>query len=371
MELNSQSKVQKWLTTARWAASGGNAQPWTVHYSEEADQLILFLSIDPSYSKHASMMDILGLASVMSLGCLALNLIQVAHGDGYSCDSIKIQKQNSNLDSTVILHFSPNRNTYSSYSEKDILSRKTDRQKYKQTPISTELEQAIAGIAKKYNNTRLFTFKEEKNQLSTDLFNLENIRWQHAGLFNSMLSEISFSQNQSTGSDKIPEYQLGISRVDRAILKLLKQVPVLQFFLKLGFHKHPVKKIIQDSVTYSDRICFLQGNDLSIEDCFQLGQCFQEIWLETNKNGVSFQPIGNPLIALGYWNDPSAFSFKKKQQKILIQLTENFLSSYQIDLKKPTLGFRIGLPESPSRIGVRKELIAKKNSFNSLSAKLG
>ncbi len=371
MESNSQSKVQTWLTTARWAASGGNAQPWTVRYSEEADQLILFLSIDPSYSKHPSMMDIQGLASVMSLGCLTLTLTQVAHREGYSCESIEIQKQKSNWDSTVILHFSPSRNTDSSYTEQDILSRKTDRQKYKQEPISIELEQAIAGITKKYKSTHLFTFKEEKNRLASDLYSLENIRWQHSGLFNSMLSEISFSQNQSIDSDKIPDYQLGISRLDQAILKVLKQVPVLQFFLKLGFHQLPVKKIIKDSVTYSERICFLQGDNLSIEDCFHLGQCFQEIWLETNKNGVSFQPIGNPLIALGYWNDPSVFSFKKKQQKTLIQLTENFLSNYHIDLKKPTLGFRIGWPEAPSRKGVRKDLVAKKISLNSRSASLG
>ncbi len=371
MELNSQSIVQKWLTIARWAASGGNAQPWIAHYSEEADHLILYLSIDPSYRQHPSLMDIMGLASVMSLGCLTLNLTQMAHGDGYVCDSMEIQKQNSNWDSTVILQFRRNRNTYSPYTEEDILLRKTDRQKYKQTPISIELEQAIAGITKKYKSTHLFTFKEEKNQLATDLFNLENIRWQHSRLFNSMLSEISFSQSQSSGSDKIPEYQLGISPADQAILKLLKQFPVLQFLLKLGFHRHPVKKIIQDSVTCCERICFLQGNDLSVEECFQLGQCFQEIWLETNKNGVSFQPIGNPLIALGYWNDPSAFSFKKKQQKTLIHITENFSTSYHIDLKKPTLGFRIGWPEAPSRNGVRKELIAKKISLNSQSVKLG
>ena len=67
-------KALTWLDFAKWAPSGGNAQPWRVEYEENYNSIAFRLAIEPVCKTNSSLMDVRGAASAMALGALAENL---------------------------------------------------------------------------------------------------------------------------------------------------------------------------------------------------------------------------------------------------------------------------------------------------------
>lgn len=371
MKENRNDPVQKWLETARWAASGGNAQPWVVEYTTQGgrsqlSQIHIHLKIDPNYRQHPSLMDVNGIASAMALGCLTTTLVSMAHWDGYSLARIDHQPESSIWTSSVVLQFEEHMQGQSlDYTPEEILKRNTDRHRFKTTPVPQALNEFLEHALKKYSGLSMQTFKENKNRLNSTLFELENIRWQNKPLFESLLSEISFAEKDASALRKIPHYQLGISSLDEMFLRLLKKYPLFRALLRLGLHRPAVGKIVRDSIVYSERICFLQAPDVSFRSGFEMGRCFQELWLEANRNGVSFQPIASPLIALGFWKSPANYGFSPKQVSVLSHLTLESAKQFSLDFKNLTIGFRIGWPEQATQVGVRQNLVGiRKESFS-------
>lgn len=374
MKENRNDPVQKWLETARWAASGGNAQPWVVEYTtqggrSQSNLIHIHLKIDPSYRAHPSLMDVHGIASAMALGCLTTTLVSMAHWDGYSLARVDHQPEISIWTSSVVLQFEENMQGQSfDYTPEEILKRNTDRHRFKTTPVPQSLTEFMDRALKKYSGLSIQIFKENKNRLNSTLFELENIRWQNRPLFESLLSEISFAEKDTAALRKIPHYQLGISSLDEMFLRLLKRYPLFRALLRLGLHRPAVAKIVRDSISYSERICFLQAPDVSFHSGFEMGRCFQELWLETNRYGVSFQPIASPLIVLGFWKSPATYGFSPKQASMLSHLTLAGANQFSLDFKNLTIGFRIGWPEQATQTGVRQTLVGiKKESLSKIA----
>lgn len=363
-----QSKyAQEWLNSAKWAASGGNAQPWVVEFDEQEEGITFKLSIDTEYAKHPSAMDINGCGSVMGLGCLALNLEVMASLDKFQITQKTWDFQKDFWGSSVFLYFSHDSMTESNFSQIDILNRRTDRHRYKKDSIPGELQVSIKKILNKYEMLNYFEFASGNKKLSEGLLQLEKIRWQNKQFLTSLLSEISFGKDEKEIKDKIPSSQLGVSYIDVIFLRFISRFPRLGLALfRLGFHRIPAQKGISNYINHCDRILFLEAKKYNFTDCFELGRCFQEIWLETNRHHISFQPLGLPLIALAYWQNPNFFKFSKSEENKLTRLTEDFAEEFSMDLKSPIMGFRIGWPLKNSEKSLRKELVGqnKSKAFN-------
>ena len=93
-------------------------------------------------------------------------------------------------------------------------------------------------------------------------------------------------------------------------------------------------------------------------NCFVLGSCFQEIWLELNRSGFSFQPLGLPLIPLAYWSSYRGLNFTEEDRRKLEIATYTFKEDFQIDLKLPVMGIRMGIPTTNANKSLRKEIQA-------------
>lgn len=364
--------AQKWLNGARWAASGGNAQPWDVEFAEKDDGLVFRLSLNAKYARNPSAMDAGGAASVMALGCFAKTLEIFAGLDNFKLylktwDSPReLKNKDSSQDSVqdfwsdaAVLYFRRDLMTTQTYNQTDILNRRTDRHRYKKIAVPIELQSSIKEIISKYEMLNSYEFASDKKKLSASFEELGKIRWQNEQLLTSLLSEISFADEEVKIKDKIPASQLGATSMDVSLLRLMRRFPWLGILFRIGFHKIPVQKDISNYTQHCDRMLFLEAKEYNFVNCFELGRCFQEVWLETNRRGMSFQPLGLPLIALAFWQNIDFLKFTKSQKNSITQLTEDFQRVFSINLKNPVMGFRIGWPLKASDKPLRKDLVGQ------------
>ena len=354
--------AQKWLDTAKRAASGGNAQPWAVEFDEKPSSVAIRLSIDPAYIAHPSAMDKGGEASAMALGSLAFNLEIVANLDHYELSHKLWDLQKTFWDSSVTLFFTANADVKSEFSLNDIIQRKTDRTPYQKTEIPGQVLKNIRLIVRKYDVLEYFEFNTNKEQIAPALLEIEKIRWSNSELINSFLSEISFGKEEQVAKDKIPASQLGIPFLLSLFLRTLRSFPQLNVVFKLGFLHVASKKALENYIKRSDRLFFIQAINNDFECCYELGKCFQEIWLSCNQAGLGFQPFGLPLIPLTFWNHNGALKFTAAEPKKLEAVTSELANKFQMNLKCPMMGLRIGIPTQDAKQTLRKEITGKHNS---------
>ncbi|MCK6599872.1 MAG: hypothetical protein L6Q37_16025, partial [Bdellovibrionaceae bacterium] len=126
--------------------------------------------------------------------------------------------------------------------------------------------------------------------------------------------------------------------------------------LNFGLHKATVQKNTENFLTNCSQIYFLQANDFSLQSCFDLGYCFQDLWIEVNSQKLSFQPNGNGFVALAYWHAPNNKIFNPKEISLIEDSTQLLTQSSELNLKAPVLGFRVGYSDKVIPLSPRKPL---------------
>ena len=358
---SNQTLAQNWINQARQAASGGNAQPWHIEFEEDEHQIAFSLSIDKQYQADPSAMDIQGIASVISLGCLAQYLIRIAAEHGFQLEVKTFQVKTLFWDSSAELLFVKNSKIQKSDQPKNEgpLIHRTDRTSYQKKMVPVELKKSIAEISAQYSLLNLIEVDPSNSIFQNGLRSLEKIRWINKTFLASTLKEIIF-KNDPKDQVGIPASQLGIPKIDQILLRLMqKSLGFWLFILKLGFAQISIYKGTVNFFKNSAEIYFLQTHFFNFENAFELGLCFQQIWLKVNSAQLAFQPNGNGLIALGYWTTPEKYNFSKHEIALVQKTTQMYKDQLAIDLKKPVLGFRIGWPERDAEKTPRKPLIGK------------
>lgn len=358
---SSPTQAQSWINQARQAASGGNAQPWHIEFEENEHEVAFSLSIDKQYQVEPSAMDIEGVASVISLGCLAHYLICVAEEHGFQLEVKTFQVKTLFWDSSAQLLFVKNSKIKKAdqFQNESLLIHYTDRTAYQSKVVPAELKKSIADITAQYSSLNLIEVPPHNSIFQSGLRSLEKIRWINEKFLASTLKEIIF-KNDPQQQVGIPVNQLGVPKVDQILLRLMqKSLGLWLFLLKLGFAQISVYKGTVNFFKKSTEIYFLQTHLFNFENAFELGLCFQQIWLKVNSAQLAFQPNGNSLIALGYWTTPEKYNFSKYEIELTEKTTQSYKEELAIDLKKPVLGFRIGWPERRSEKTPRKPLAGK------------
>lgn len=355
---DSTPRVKRWLETARWAASGGNAQPWLVEFHETPGEIAIKLSIDPQYIPKHSPLDVKGAAAALSLGCLTTNLIALAAQDEFGLSDTKIHSAEDYWKGSVVLTFKTSVPAHKTYTAGEIINRRTNRYPFQTREIPEELRHTIWNLPKKYRKLAISEYSKNKAEVIAELAPLERIRWHATSYFRSFLSEVSFHPDIQREPDKIPVSQLGIGKSDQASMRMLARHPSLHGFLrKIFFHHLVAKQALEGFRKNCDRIYFLQAPENGFEACFELGRVFQEIWLETERANVGFQPLGIPLLALGHWQGEPDLGLSASQIKDIELATTRIRERYAMDLRLPTIGFRVGYPTREAEKAPRKDLI--------------
>lgn len=344
------NRVLSWMKTARWAASGGNSQPWQVRARENGTEITVDLTVDSEYRKHPSAMDIQGLAAALALGCLAKNLELAAANDGYALTSTTCHFGETYFDGRVRLIFQVHPGVQKKMTNEQIVARRTDRGAFHTDALPasflTKLRSIVAGSP---SEIQYFEFSSDSNRRKADLVaplsEIEHVRWRNGPLLAGVLSEISFGKEISHELRKIPVTQLGVAVQDQWFIWMFRRFKSMRGLMKLGFDALPVRRAVYDFCRHSERVCFLQsnidGSERDFEQAFEMGRVYQEQWLEANNNGISFQPLGLPLIALGYWRHQSQLEFTATHEGALEYATQQF-EKLGVDLRQLVMGFRLG-----------------------------
>ncbi|CAN5479381.1 hypothetical protein BH10BDE1_BH10BDE1_24350 [soil metagenome] len=349
------AKFETWIDVAKWAPSGANAQNWEATVSIVDDRVSVRLSLLNAGEANRSTMDTDGVASIAALGGFEFTLAAVAANDGYAVTSRRLVASPSLAMGHVELEFSPSHEVRRRYANKEIRDRRTDRWPYSRRPLDQEDLDALEAILRRYTNvvSRFFSNStaRSKGELIPYLSNLEKLRWQNANLLNSLLHEISFGKETEVAEDRIASNQLGISKVEQLLLRMLRRWTWLRRLMNLGFHVFAVYRATTVFVRQSDRIYFVSvsGAQVSFEACVELGACLQELWLEAHHRGIAFQPLGLPLIAFSYSKNPGLLGLSDSQSRSIVDLTKNFREVFDVDFRQPTIGFRVGLPFQSER----------------------
>lgn len=348
------------METARWAASGGNAQPWVVAAQDAGDTISVELTIEPEYRDNPSAMDIDGLAAALGLGCLAKNLELVAANDGFRLISQHCTVHDLVWSGQVNLEFKKDASARRTYSNADIVARVTNRYPFKRERLPVQFLEGFRKIIGRNSKLRFVEIEsgtvQSKKKLIPLLAKIERVRCRNNVLLGSLLKEISFSK--ADGPTGIPSTQLGLPASDQAMLRFFKKVPAARALFKIGFDAFPIHRAVNDVCNDSDRVFFVESDLKStgedFETAFEFGRAFQELWLEANSHGVAFQPIGLPLIALGLWRGSKNLGFTQGQEKTLSEVTSKFRDEFGISFRNLVMGFRIGLPTMKAEIAPRK-----------------
>lgn len=332
--------VFSWVENAKWAASGGNSQPWGLKWSFIDNRIVMRLFIEHEYkAKRASPMDVNGMASIMALGCYALNLRVMANLNGFVQEKIEFIEQKSLWSGEVVITYREGFVEDNAYLPGHLYQRRTNRNSYKKTPLAAATTADLKQIHKKYCSHLSFSeATSHKRSIKKNLIYLERVRWRTSGHLESLLSEITFDEKSAFG---IPSKQLGILLVDQILLKKIKQYQWLQTFVRrVGYLISSYQNFVKP-VENSGGLFFIQAKDSSLESLFWMGHCYQEMWTELNKQGYAFQPISVSLVAMGLLAKNEKLS--TYEQMALEKGRYCFSEKLNLDIELPSLGFRTGV----------------------------
>ena len=353
-EIVMSERIASWITKASRAASGGNAQPWDIQFEESDSQIAFRISIDKQYQKDPSIMDVAGVASALSIGCFGRYLVGIALLENFDLVNKKFNDRNDLWASSVELLFEKNENSNSEKNKPNIQEpfHQTNRYPYKKIPLDKLFEKQLEEKAARYSTIKLLRIDKEDQNFKQALNNLETVRWINYQFLESLFKEITTSDTQQLG---IPVAQLGVSFLEENFIKFLKNNLELGFsMLNFGLHKATVQKNTENFLKNCSQVYFLQAADFSLQACFDLGYCFQDLWIEVNSQKLSFQPNGNGFVALAHWHTPNNKIFNQKEIRMIEDSTQLLNQSSGLNLKVPVIGFRIGysnkaIPLSPRR----------------------
>ena len=351
--------IHKWVQIARWAPSGGNAQPWRVTVSD----LSVRISVDPDYRIDPSPMDSTGIAAAIALGAFAFTLECAAAVDGYKIAQKTIQSRASLWDGYVEIRFEPG-DVEPRFSIAQIRSRQTERLPFSEEAIDPAVLLRLREIFNRVKGVRAVELTAQTSPSKIAIFkplaSLEKIRWQNSVLLGALLEEINFGKEEKSRVTGIPASQLGATVFELGLLSVIKRIKILRIALQVGFENLAIRKALGVIVRKSGALFFVQteigraGNEFSA--CFGLGELFQEAWLEANASGLGFQPISLPLVALAHWRSGERTPKLSVEHLHLIETSTEALRAFGLDLKMPMMGFRIGILKKKSGQTLRKDV---------------
>ncbi|HPI39656.1 MAG TPA: hypothetical protein PLJ21_02560 [Pseudobdellovibrionaceae bacterium] len=354
--------ILSWLDVAERAPSGGNAQPWSVSIVEESKLNLskITLKIDQEYKKNPSMMDLDGAASVMALGAFVETLDQVANLDGFKVNEIYFNHTDVYFDGVVEVLFSINGDSKEiSLEEKNkeilnIKNRRTNRNIFLKKEIPKDFLIFLKQEAFKAN-IQITLIDEEREELISQLSRLDKIRWQYEKLRDSLFDEISLEMEKSLIG--IPIHQLGLNVLDVFMFTLMKKIKFLRYLTRWGLSWVIQKKSIVRPLRQASLFAYLSTSEQTYKSNFNLGRLFQKVWLESQRREMGFQPFCGHLLAYYELCEFKEYNLNLDQKKEINSVAEQFQNKWNLNLKNPLFGFRIGYPKKPGTLSPRKSIL--------------
>jgi molybdopterin/thiamine biosynthesis adenylyltransferase len=286
----SSEELEKLLSLANMAPSGGNIQPWVWVFDRKG---ILHLFHDQERSH--SMLDFKGTGSLIAFGAALENLRLAAAGEGIEIEVINhISEFGDELISSVRFVAKLKNPIQVPYFElvDGIMVRCTNRKNTSRQLLESSKLQELSDFATSEGFAIKFTEdNSDLEGLAEIVGGMDRMRFFHEEGLKDFIKEVRWTEKDALESlDGIDIATLELSGTEKAAMGLLKDPRTVKFFRKflMGFG---LTKISKDTITKSSVIMLLQGDKFSPKTYLEGGKVLQRIWIKANMLGISFQPV--------------------------------------------------------------------------------
>lgn len=321
--LLSLSELERILSFANLAPSGGNIQPWIWVFDRKG---ILHLFHDQERSH--SMLDFKGTGSLIAFGAAVENLRLATAREGIEIEVVNHIREFEEQLICSIRFIAKYKNPIQvpHYELLDgIGMRCTNRKNSKRQLLPKSQLEELQDFAKKEGfQIKLTEEYTDLEGLAEIVGGMDRMRFFHEEGLMDFIKEVRWTQKDAEETkDGIDIATLELSGTEKAAMGLLKDPRTVKFFRKF-LMGYGLTKISKDTITHSSAMLLLQGNKFSPETYLEGGKILQRIWIKANMMGISFQPVTAMLFIFQKVLRESNHGFTLQEAAEIERLKEKF-----------------------------------------------
>jgi molybdopterin/thiamine biosynthesis adenylyltransferase len=344
--------LDKILSDASLAPSGGNMQPWHYHFDENKG---LFLFLDKSHISYS--IDYQFVSSMISLGAATENIILSAERHKVPLEYTFYDDSKNNY---PVAHFypankisHPNPHLYNY-----IFTRKTDRMRGNQAHLDDFILNDLSNNDKPFKELTINWIPKKCFDQFADIYaSIERIRLLDEQCHKELMDELRWTKDEELlKKDGISIDSLDLNETERMSLNLLKRSDAVNLLSNWDLG-HGFTSLFKKSINTASGLGVICGKSDSYNNFFRVGILLQRIWLNATGHELAFQPV-SPVTLLNFTQKKGANNYLnrstnneiKKQYSLLtslLNLTEDF---------KPFFVFRLAETDKIAHASVRKEI---------------
>lgn len=342
---------------ANYAPSGGNVQPWIWIYDKRG---VLHLIHDRVRSH--SLLDYKGTGSLIAFGAALENLRLICAQKGIETE--EILHANSFEDDLIASVRFVSKSKEPRQKEKDfelvngIKIRCTNRKNPARKLLDVYQMESIKAFCQ--NPDFILEEIQEMDQLENlakVIGGMDRMRLFHQQGLKDFIHEIRWNDQEAFETkDGIDVATLELNGTEKAAMGLLKDPRTVSFFRKF-FMGYGLTKISKATITSSSAMFLLSGKDFSPKSYLEAGKILQKIWLWTNLNGISFQPVTASLFIFHRVLKENDHGFTEAEKKEIVELKESFNLIFNKGGKMEELFmFRVNFAGEPTVRSFRRDV---------------
>lgn len=341
--------IEKIVTAAGTAPSGGNTQPWKWVYHNNS----LYLFHDLHYS--FSLLDYRNYGSYVGLGAAIENAKLKALELGYHTEVEYF------TDDKLIakLDFSKT-DKASDELANHIFQRYTNRNKDKYVPLAESDKEQLAASIQPIENASIqfITDREQMDVLASVVAEADKIRMMHPqGHHDTFFGEMRWSDEEAEQTrDGIDIATVGVSKGEAVAFGMAKDYRAIKNLKNWG-KGAAFEKLTKEAVKASSALALISMPSPSKEDYLQGGRAVQRAWLAATKLGYAFQPLSVPLFLFRRITEANGEGLSNEDANSLRKLKKeysNILPGY--NEKGHIFMFRLGKADEMEVKALRRKL---------------
>jgi len=352
----SKTELEKIVSLANLAPSGGNIQPWIWVFDRKG---ILHLFHDQERSH--SMLDFRGIGSLIAFGAAIENFRLASAQEGLEIEIINhIQNFEDELICSIRFISKFKAPIEVPYHElvKGIALRCTNRKNSNRQLVDQAKLEELENFAKSEGFTiKLTDDSKALESIAEVVGGMDRMRFFHEDGLMDFIKEVRWTEKEAIETrDGIDIATLELSGSEKAAMGLLRDPRTVKFFRKF-LMGYGLTKISKETITKSSAIMLLQGNEFSTKTYVEGGKVLQRIWIKANMMGISFQPVTAMLFIFQKVLQEANHGFTKIEEAEIQRLKLRFDKIFNNEGDSLDLFmFRLNIAADPSVRAFRRDV---------------
>lgn len=338
-----QPTINKILEAALHAPSTGNNQPWHFYYSNNT------LSIFHDYNRSHYFWDKFYFATFITLGMLLENVELAVKKEGLEFEWTPLEKKESVHVATI--RFNPGKPELSKtdhYLIDHLFDRHTNRNiEATIDPIdASEMEVSLNSYdTDVLLNHRLYSSREELDELADILGRFERIRLTHPLGFKDFLDEVRWDpESVEKHKDGVDMATVDVTAGERAGFEILRNLDVFRKMMEFD-GGDAFSKLIRKQAENSAIVGVFTAKNWDRDTLLNVGKQLERHWIAVNGEGFGYQPIASCCILQRFIVDGHKDGISEQTRQELANLQHEFNSFLQLSENEcPVFLYRLFKP---------------------------